>query len=150
MDLPPPDLSGTLFWHSVPPDGVFSGCIHVDGSCTWPEHANLRRGGSAAVMLEDAFPFKTLGVVFGPAPLLHADSYGAELYAVLLVLRFGAFELTIVIDCKAVKDDFDKGKDHCTASRHPRADLWREVWAHWQTTCWRHSVHSSAIVWRTC
>ena len=97
---PMPLLEERLVWHVLPPEGVFEGTVYVDGSGLRGRCPVRRRCGFSAVMLSEGGDI--VGCVFGalPGPLQNVP--GAELWALLVVLRHAGVRLDVVSDCAYV------------------------------------------------
>lgn len=125
---PQPLLEERLVWHVCPPAGVFEGTVYVDGSGLRGRCPVRRRCGFSAVILGEGGII--LGCLFGALPGPLQTVPGAELLALLVVLRHAGVHLDIASDCAYVVDGInDPGaRAKNTAGTSVHAALWLRVW----------------------
>ena len=121
-DHPAPLHESQLVWFRVPPDGVFTGTVYLDGSGLrgwWC--ARQCRCGFAAVMVDGGG--EVVGAIYGALPGPVQSVPAAELWALRVLLRHCMAPLDIASDCQFVVDGFQAGPEATTKATQLHAGI---------------------------
>lgn len=124
---PPPLLECEPVWWRIPPDGVFTGKVYLDGSGLRGTCARRRRCGFAVVMIDEV-DGGILGAMYGALPGPVQSVAAAELWALRMLLRHCMAPLDVASDCQFVVDGVTAGPAATTMPSQLHAGIWRSIW----------------------
>ena len=126
LAFPPPREEEALVWVQEPPGGGFEGEVFTDGSNSDPCDCLTGRAGCgvAALGADGVLLGRLCAAVPGPTQ----DPLKAELWGLLLALRFAVGQLTVRPDCSVLVKGVAKGRKWCTAWNRPHAEVWQRIW----------------------
>jgi len=125
--LPLPINVPTCHVRKAATHGYYTGRVFIDGSVLDPTCADRARAGFGKLMIDHAC--NDAGSAYGPAPLVHHTSPGAEAYAMLDLLQNCLPPLIVYSDCQETLDCVYRGKHYATAYNNVQAHVWCAIWA---------------------
>ena len=124
---PPPLLECEPVWWRIPPNGVLTRKVYLDGSGLRGTCARRRRCGFAVVMIDEV-DGGILGVMYGALPGPVQSVAAAELWALRMLLRHCMAPLDVASDCQFVVDGVTVGPAATTMPAQLHAGIWRSIW----------------------
>jgi len=108
-------------------DLVFTGFAGSDGSLPVAMPVRARRGGWAAVSVDDGGELRF--AIYGTCQDRCPSSHRAEIRGILEVVKRARFPLRLVTDHQSAVKAFRRGRAYCCDSHRAAADIWRQIWA---------------------